>query len=285
MTSDPRAGGGARGATPLEFRRLEAKYFVDRPRRTALGRDLRALMRPDAHAGGDGSYLVRSLYFDTPDFMAYHEKLQGLAIRHKLRVRVYGEPRGAPAIRLEVKSRVLSHIHKLAVDVPREEWKPVEEALFRRTAPPPGWLSANPAAREFFRIQRQWAMEPKILIEYRREALERRELGRTRVNFDFDLRASRDLDLLGNLRGSRSVLGCGQSIFEIKVDGHVPFWLHMLIAKYDLQNEAISKYCHGVRSEAWLSPSSRADELAAAAEAEVVWEEARAGVGLRPAEI
>ena len=284
MTSEPRPGGGARGASPLEFRRLEAKYLVDRTRRTALGRDLRALMRRDVHAGGDGSYLVRSLYFDTPDFMAYHEKLQGLAIRHKLRARVYGDPARAPAVRLEVKSRVLSHIHKLAVDVPRTEWKEVEEALLRRTAPPRHWLSANPATREFFRIQRQWAMEPKILIEYRREALERRELGRTRVNFDFDLRASRDLSLLGELRSARPVLGCGRSIFEIKVDGHLPFWLHMLIAKYDLQNEAISKYCHGVRSEARLSSFSRADELAAAAEAEAVWDEARAGVGLRPAE-
>jgi hypothetical protein len=283
LTSDPRAGGGARGAIPLEFRRLEAKYLVDRPRRTALGRDLRALMRPDAHAGGDGSYLVRSLYFDTPDFMAYHEKLQGVAVRHKLRARVYGDPRRAPAVRLEVKSRALSYVHKLAVDVPRQEWKGVEEALLRRTAPPRAWLEANPAAREFFRIQRQWCMEPKILIEYRREALERRELGRTRVNFDFDLRAARDLDLFGELRAARPMLGCGRAIFEIKVDGRVPFWLHMLIAKYDLQNEAISKYCHGVRSEAWLSPSARADELAAAAEAETTWDEARGAV-LRPAE-
>ena len=58
----------------------------------------------------------------------------------------------------------------------------------------------------------------------------------------------------------------------------------MLIAKYDLQNEAISKYCHAVRSEARLSTSSRADELAAVAEAEAAWSEARGGAGLRLAE-
>lgn len=268
----------------LEFRRLETKYLVDRTQRTALGRDLRALMRPDAHAGDDGSYLVRSLYLDTPDFRAYHEKLQGVAVRHKLRARVYGDPARAPAVRLEVKSRYQSTIHKLAVDVPRAEWKEIEGVLFRRAAPPAAWLAANPAAREFFRIQRQWAMEPKVLIEYRREALERRELGRTRVNFDFDLRATRDLSLLGELRSARSLLGCGRAIFEIKVDGSLPFWLHLLISKFDLQNEAISKYCHAVRSEARLSTSSRADELAAVAEAEAAWSEAREGAGLRLAE-
>jgi hypothetical protein len=284
LTSEPGAAGGTRGGAPLEFRRLEAKYFVDRRLRTALGRDLRALMRPDAHAGGDGSYLVRSLYLDTSEYRAYHEKLQGLAIRHKLRARVYGDPARATSVRLEVKSRVLSHIHKIAVDVPREEYAGVESALFRRCAPPAAWLEANPAAREFFRIQRQWNMEPKILIEYRREALERRELGRTRVNFDLDLRATRDLALLGELRAARPVLGCGRSIFEIKVEGRIPFWLHMLIGKYSLQNEAISKYCHAVRSECLLSSSSRADEIAAAAEAETAWSEAREGAGLRLAE-
>lgn len=269
----------------LEFRRLETKYLVDRTRRTALGRDLRALMRRDAHAGPDGSYLVRSLYLDTPDYRAYHEKLEGVAVRHKLRARVYGDPARAPAVRLEVKSRSQSYIHKLALDVPREEWKEVEAALFRRTAPPAGWLAAHPAAREFFRIQRQWGMEPKVLIEYRREALERRELGRTRVNFDFDLRATRDLSVLGPLRGARPILGCGRAIFEIKVDGgRLPFWLHMLIGKFDLQNEAISKYCHAVRSEARLTTFSRADEFAAAAEAEAAWSDARQGSGLRLAE-
>jgi hypothetical protein len=54
--------------------------------------------------------------------------------------------------------------------------------------------------------------------------------------------------------------------------------------QYDLQNEAISKYCHAVRSEARLSTSSRADELAAVAEAEASWSEAREGAGLRLAE-
>lgn len=284
MTSERLDGGGRGRAGALEFRRLEVKYLVDRSTRTALGRDLRALMRRDVHADTDGSYLVRSVYLDTPDFMAYHEKLQGLPVRHKLRARVYGDPSRAPAVRLEVKSRYLSHIHKLAVDVPREEYKEIEEAISRRTAPPRHWLSANAAAREFFRIQRQYAMEPKILIQYRREALEKRELGRTRVNFDFDLCATRNLDLLGELRGARPFVGSGRAIFEIKVDGRVPFWLHMLIAKYDLQNEAISKYCHAVRSEALLSSSSRADEVAAAAEAEAVWDEAREPAPLRLAE-
>jgi hypothetical protein len=255
LTSDARTGNGA-----LEFKRLEVKYLVDRSRRTALARDLKALMRPDAYAGRDGTYLVRSLYFDTPGYLAYHEKLAGGAIRHKLRARVYGDPAEAPKVRLEVKSRYLSFITKLAFDVSRSGYRELWGHLSRRTIPHE-FVATQPGAREFFRLQRLYNMEPKVVVEYRRQAFERREFSRTRVNFDDQLRASRDLDVLGSLPGARSLLRPGNAIFEIKVDGVMPFWLHALIAKYDLQNEALSKYCFAVRSEARMSSISRTDEL------------------------
>jgi hypothetical protein len=255
LSSEP-----ARTPSGLELRRLEAKYRVDRSRRTALRRDLRAFMRPDVHSGPGGSYLVRSLYFDTPGYQAYHEKLAGVATRHKLRARVYGDPARAAGVRFEVKSRHQGFIHKLAFDVPRSRYPEILDALRGRRTLPGDLLATSRAAREFFRIHRLQAMEPKVMVEYRREALERSELGRTRVNFDFELRASRDLDLFGSQCGARAVLGCGRSILEIKVDGRLPWWLHLLISKYDLQAEAISKYCFAVRSEARLSALSRADE-------------------------
>lgn len=246
----------------IEFRRLEVKYLVDRARRTGLTRDIAALMRRDSYAGTDGTYMVRSLYFDTPDYMAYHEKLAGVAVRHKLRVRVYGDPSQSPSVRMEVKSRYVNFIHKLAVDIPREEYGEVERAFRRRTLPPAHLLNVGSGARQFFRLQRLYNMEPNILVQYRRQAFERRELSRTRVNFDDELQATRNLDLLGPLRGGRPLLGCGNAIFEIKVDGVMPFWLHALIVKYDLQNEAISKYCYAVRSEARLSATARENGLA-----------------------
>ena len=38
-----------------------------------------------------GKYTVRSIYFDTPDLDFYYEKMDGLKIRKKLRVRTYNE--------------------------------------------------------------------------------------------------------------------------------------------------------------------------------------------------
>lgn len=242
----------------LLFRRLELKYLVDRTTRTALARDLAAFMRPDAHAGPEGAYLVRSLYLDTPDYLAYHDKLAGVAVRHKLRVRAYGdEPSQTPHVRLEVKSRYLSFIHKITVDVPPQDYDEIALAIQRRKLPPARLLNGGNGSLEFFRLLRQYNMEPKVIVQYRRHALERVEVNRIRVNFDDELLATRSLDLQGPLRGARRLLQYGHAVFEIKADDFLPRWMHTLIAKYNLQNQAISKYCYAVRSEGRLSAVGR----------------------------
>lgn len=241
--------------------RLEVKYLVNRTTRTALARDLAAFMTPDVHAGPNGTYLVRSLYFDTPDYHAYHSKLAGLGERHKLRTRTHcGDPGEAQVVRMEVKSRYLSHVSKISVALPREDYLVVEESIWRRILPPPRILDAFPGAGEFFRLLKQYNMEPKIVVQYRRQALERRELGRVRVSIDDELVATRHPQLLGELCGPRRLLKHGNAIVEFKMDGFMPYWLHTLVSKYDLVNQALSKFCFAVRSEAMLSPVGRMGE-------------------------
>lgn len=246
----------------LLFNRLEVKYWVDRTTRTALTRDLLAFMRPDTHSSNEEGYLVRSLYYDTHDYMAYHEKMSGAALRHKLRSRAYGaNPRDSTLVRFEVKSRYLTYIFKTTVDIPRADYDEVDFLLKRGLLPPARLMNDAHVSKEFFRLLRQYNMLPKVLIQYRRQAFERMEIGRrVRANFDDELYASSNLDLLGPLKGARRLQQYNRAIFEIKVDGHLPYWMHQLISKYNLQSQAISKYCYAVRSEAKLSASGRPEE-------------------------
>jgi hypothetical protein len=246
----------------LIFNRVEHKYFIDRTTWTALERDIRAFIQPDRYTQETGGYLIRSIYFDTFDHMEYNRKMMGVAERHKLRMRVYGEnPEDTPFIRFEIKSRYITVIHKITVDIPKEKFAEVNEAI-RTYRNMPDWLIHNPdVSKEFFRIQRQYNMKPQILVQYRRRAYEKKEMNRVRVNFDYDLVGSRNLNLFGPLQGGRSLLKYGNCIFELKVDGTMPFWLHKLIAKYDLQNQAISKYCNAVKAQAWSSPHGRPNEF------------------------
>jgi hypothetical protein len=184
-----------------------------------------------------------------------------MAQRHKLRARAYGaNPSESPLVRFEVKSRYLSYIYKTTVDVPRADYDEVDFALKRGILPPARLMNDAKVSKEFFRLQRQYNMVPKVLIQYRRQAFERNETSRVRANFDDELIASSNLDLLGPLKGTRRLQQYGRAIFEIKVDDHLPYWLHQLIAKYNLQAQAISKYCYGVRSEARMSAAARPEE-------------------------
>ena len=254
-TTAPNGNGNGNGHKgPLLMQRWEVKYVVDRTTRTALERDLRAFMRPDAFAGNDGTYTVRSLYFDSPDYMAFHSKVSGDAVRHKLRTRIYtDDPQQAAWVRLEVKSRILATIHKIACDVSRDEYQEIWAALQTHTLPHQDLLDLHPGVTEFFRLQKQYSMEPKVIVQYRRMAWERRELSRVRANFDDEIVASRQIDILGDLGGARRLLRYGHSVFEIKVDGVMPYWLHMLTDKYALQNVAFSKFCYSIASEARTS--------------------------------
>lgn len=238
------------------FNRLEVKYLVDRPTRTALNRDIQALMPRDQHAGPEGYYRVRSLYYDTADYMAYQQKISGQAERHKLRIRAYGDdPSQSPLIRLEVKSRYVSFIYKVVVNLSRQEYADLECALLRRQLP--RQLLDSDMSTEFIRLKQQYNFEPQILLQYRRQAYERADLHRVRVNFDDELIATRDLDILGPMRGARSLLRYGYSIFEIKVDNVLPYWLHQLIGKYNLNSQAFSKFCYAVQSEVRCSSVAR----------------------------
>jgi VTC domain-containing protein len=259
--SNGNGNGNAQGVhKPLVMQRWEVKYVVDRTTRTGLERDLSALMRPDAFAGNDGTYIVRSLYFDSPDYMAFHSKVSGDAVRHKVRTRIYtDDPSQAAIVRLEVKSRILATIHKVACDVSREEYLEIWEALQRRTLPRDAILDNHPGVADFFRLQKQYSMEPKVIVQYRRKAWERRDISRVRTNFDDEIVASRHTDLLGDLHGARRLMQYGHSVFEIKVDGVMPYWLHMLTDKYGLRNEAFSKFCYSIASEARTSAAIRRD--------------------------
>lgn len=246
------------GGLGLMAQRLELKYLIDRTTRTALEQDLAGLMRRDGYAGADGSYYTRSLYFDTPDYRCYAEKLAGEAARYKLRIRAYGQnPLAHPHVRFEIKARYAATINKLTSELPTGDWPQVYQAICRRTMAPVELLAGPKAPREFFRLLRLLNMEPKVLLQYRRTAFERRELNRCRVNFDDQITATRRCDLLGSMDRARRLLQYGHCVFEIKVDGSLPYWLHALIVKYNLQLQAFSKYCHAVRSELLLSPAAR----------------------------
>ena len=80
--------------------RHEVKHEISNLDMLILRQRLRAVMKPDSHAK-DGQYEIRSLYFDNMDDKALREKLDGVSVREKYRIRMYNND--PSVIRLERK--------------------------------------------------------------------------------------------------------------------------------------------------------------------------------------
>lgn len=82
--------------------RHEWKHVLNTADLLILRQRLRAVMESDPHAV-DGRYQIRSLYFDNEEDKALREKIDGVNMREKFRIRLYNC--NAEVIHLEKKSK------------------------------------------------------------------------------------------------------------------------------------------------------------------------------------
>ena len=111
------------GSEALKYRH-EWKHELNRLDLLTIRQRLRAVMEPDPHAS-DGSYFIRSLYFDNLRDKALREKLDGVNMREKFRIRYYnGDP---SVIHLEKKSKRGSLGTKYSAPLAAEEVRRILE--------------------------------------------------------------------------------------------------------------------------------------------------------------
>ena len=85
-----------------EVMRQEKKYAINLADGSYLRARLGGVMIQDAHNGALG-YAIRSLYFDTLDDQDFNEKIDGLELRRKVRLRIYSPD--ADSAKLEIKQK------------------------------------------------------------------------------------------------------------------------------------------------------------------------------------
>jgi len=73
--------------------RSEIKYYVPLEKVADIKKFIKPYVNRDPYSSKqkDHRYIVRSLYFDTPQLDFYYQKMDGLQIRKKLRIRVYND--------------------------------------------------------------------------------------------------------------------------------------------------------------------------------------------------
>lgn len=214
--------------------RHEWKHQLNKGDFLALRQRLRTVLPHDSHVGRDGSYQIRSLYFDTPEDRALREKLDGVNLREKFRIRIYN---GDDAyIRLEKKSRRDSLGNKASVRLTPGEAQAV-------VAGERGWMADHPEelVRELYAKMLHQRLTPRTIVDYRREPFVYGP-GNVRVTLDWDLRTGLGCtDLLD--RGCVTV-PAGEPLYllEVKYDQFLPDLIRDLIQLESRQPSAFSKY-------------------------------------------
>ena len=108
--------------------RHELKYLINLPDYAMLRSRLPVSVKRDAHAGENGEYMIRSLYFDDYWNTAYEEKDEGVLTRHKYRIRVYNC--SDSRILLERKNKYGPYIWKQSAEMTRRQVEGVLEGRY-----------------------------------------------------------------------------------------------------------------------------------------------------------
>lgn len=159
--------------------RHEWKHEIDYADMLTLRVRLSAVMQRDPNAK-NGISRIRSLYFDTPSDTALREKIDGVNIRDKFRIRYYNG--NTDDIVLEKKSKRNGLCAKERCGITKNEAQRIVDGDI-------GWMaeSERPLCRELYVQMRGRQLAPKTIVDYTREPFVF-AAGNVRVTMDYDIR-------------------------------------------------------------------------------------------------
>lgn len=216
--------------------RHELKYLITAADALALRQRLAPVMRRDAHAGADGRYTIRSVYFDNYRDKALREKTDGVQRREKFRIRYYNDDFSFITLEKKIKHN----------DLCRKLDAPLTDEEYRRILCAPGeWMLAHPEAlvRELYCKMQTQQLRPRVLVSYVREPFVY-AAGNVRVTLDACIRTS--LFRSGFADGALSDISAadepGDIVLEVKYDAFLPDTIRALLQLGRLRQQAFSKY-------------------------------------------
>ena len=216
--------------------RHEFKYVVTEQQIAQLRTRLEGIMRIDPHVGPDGSYHLRSLYFDDYNERCYYENLSGVDPREKFRIRTYNK--SADRISLECKRKERAKTLKTACLITEEQCR----KLMRGEILPDVAEQAAPLRKLTLEMMMR-RMRPVVIVEYDRVPFVY-DAGNVRVTLDMNLCSSAAITefLDGGDLPRRPVMPRGFHLLEVKWDEFIPDHIFRACRLDDLTQTAYSKY-------------------------------------------
>jgi hypothetical protein len=246
--------------------RLEYKYLIPVSKFEQIKREMLPYLKLDEYADQKDKkeYTVRSIYFDNPKWQYYIDKIEGLKVRKKLRVRGYNDSFGESIIFLEIKRKNQGFISKnrsplLYSDLTKIlETGNTKEYILNSGS---NGRSLHDAEKFLFHYTNNH-LSPTILITYEREPFFCKFDKKLRITFDKNLRflSFPGYDDLFEEDHLQKVL-TNKVIIEIKFTCSFPSWLQNILTRYNLQRRPVSKYTICIDQDRKINPSSKNKNL------------------------
>lgn len=217
--------------------RNELKYLIDSRDAIIIEDKLKHAMDRDPYSDKEtGSYVVRSLYFDSYDDDCYHNNEFSLGKRKKFRIRMYGDDQSL--IILEKKEKENSMSRKTSYRLSKEEYN----QLFNGDVSEMYWQATDPLMKEFCLEVMMRLFKPKVIVHYERKPFVY-FTGNVRVTLDLNISCSPELTrFVDNDYINIPVLEEGEHLLEVKYDELLPDFLKQIIQLDTLEQATFSKY-------------------------------------------
>ncbi len=214
--------------------RHEWKHEISRADLFAIRQRLRAVAETDPHAV-DGKYQIRSLYFDNLYDKALREKVDGVNLREKFRIRCYNGD--TSFLVLEKKSKINGLGTKFSARLTAGEAQRIVDGDV-------DWMAEaadRPVVQELYCKMRSQGLRPTTIVDYTREPYIYRP-GNVRVTFDYDIRTGlRRTDFL-NPDCPTIPAGNAPILLEVKWNSFLPSVIRDAVQTPGRRVTAFSKY-------------------------------------------
>ena len=219
-----------------EHYRHELKYNVSYWQYLQLRSRFRQVMKMDPHTGKDGTYRIRSIYFDNIQDKALREKVDGVAKREKFRIRYYND--NFERITLEKKIKDNNLCMKVSAELTEKECRDLLNGNLE-------WMKthASSLVQELYGKMKYQQLKPRVLVSYTREPYIY-TAGNVRITFDWNVRTTMyHQEFLEEKVYDVEAVQCpGEMIMEVKFDAFLPGVIQDIIQSDGIRQQSFSKY-------------------------------------------
>ena len=215
--------------------RHELKYQISDAQVQMLKNRITHLIPADRHAGADGTYTIRSLYFDDYENRCLRENEDGTDPREKFRIRIYNH--SDQRITLECKRKERGKTHKTSCPLTRQQTELLMQGKIL-----PDIVSQPPLLQKLTMLMMTRRMKPVVIVEYDRVPYVYKN-GNVRITLDTNIRSSSAVEtFLEEQIPNRPVMPAGQQLLEVKYDEYLPDFIYRALQLHSLRQTAFSKY-------------------------------------------